>query len=108
MPKAVRGCLDQARPVDSCLELAGWAADLRRGEPAEEVRVYFGERLLYAGPPNAVRTDVAKAHGRPALERAGFALALPLEWFAGADPAAVRVFGVSRGGEASELVRSRR
>src|SRR5262249_59027760 len=98
---------DQLRRTDGCLEIAGWAADQKNGELPESILVYAGGRLLYAGRSNSIRADVALSLGNAALERAGFAFSLPLEWFGSLDDAAVRVFAVARDGVACELSRRR-
>jgi hypothetical protein len=103
VPKALGGCLDRVERVDGCLELAGWAADVKHGELPQSLLVLVNERLLYSGRPNAHRPDVGQATGNAGLAAAGFSFALPLEWFNAGDNPEVRLFALSRQGEATEL-----
>jgi hypothetical protein len=103
VPKALHGCLDRVERVDGCLELAGWAADVKRGELAKLLLIIVNQKLLYAGRPNAHRPDVGHATGNPGLAAAGFQFALPLEWFNGGDNPEIRLFALSKRGEATEL-----
>src|SRR5262249_15454381 len=107
VPRCLAGCVDEVRRADGCLEVAGWAADVKSREVAESILVFADGRLLYTGRPNAIRTDVAEKLGEPRLERAGFSFALPLEWLQGREDAPLRVFATSRRGEACELSRQR-
>ncbi len=102
-PRCLAGCLDQVRLVDGCVEFAGWSADVTRQALPESILIYVNDRLFYAGTANTPRADVAESMGIPALERAGFTFALPLEWFDRTSNPQVRIFALSRDGEACEL-----
>jgi hypothetical protein len=104
VPKALQGCLDRVERVDGCLEVAGWAADVKRGELPRSLLIFVNQKLLYSGRPNAHRPDVGQATGNAGLAAAGFNFALPLEWFNGSDNAEVRLFALSKQGEATELM----
>jgi hypothetical protein len=73
----VESYLDGASATDGGLELHGWAADVGNGRPADEILVFAGERLLYAGPPSVSRPDVAGFHKQPALETSGYRVTVP-------------------------------
>src|SRR5262249_22338738 len=108
VPRCLAGCVDEVRRVDGCLEVAGWAADVKDREPAKSILVFADGRLLYAGRPNAIRADVAQSYGEARLERAGFAFALPLEWLRGSENKGIRVFAVRHDRAACELSASQR
>src|SRR5215468_3817251 len=101
------GCVDQLRRTDGCLEIAGWAADVKNRELPESILVYVDGHLLYSGRPNTVRADVARTLNDASFERAGFAFSLPLEWLRGRDEPALRIFAEARDGTACELNRTR-
>jgi hypothetical protein len=102
-PRCLAGCLDQVRLVDGCVEFAGWSANVTRQILPDSILIYVNDRLFYAGKPNTPRADVAESTGIPALERAGFTFALPLEWFDRTSNPQVRIFALSPDGEACEL-----
>jgi hypothetical protein len=103
IPRCLAGCVDQVRMTDGCLEVAGWAVDVKNRELPAAILVFANGKLLHAGPPNTARADVAKSTGLEGLERSGFTFSLPLVWFQGRDDAEVRLFAVSRRGPACEL-----
>jgi len=71
------GFVDYGYLRGASLVLQGWAADAPAGVPASTVLVFADGRLVFAGPPNARRPDVAAALGHPALRRAGYVVLVP-------------------------------
>jgi hypothetical protein len=101
----VQGFVETAGTVgDRVVVAQGWAADTKRGKPAERVLLFAGVRLLADEPPSKPRPDLVKLHG-PGLRRSGFVLG-----GAGArgekppSPGSLRVIAVI-GDRASELRR---
>jgi hypothetical protein len=81
------------------LVLRGWAADVATGAPARTILVFADGALLFAGPPNVPRPDVAAALGKPALRGAGYSVLVPV--------AAVRSGGARRDVRIFSLVGTR-
>jgi hypothetical protein len=73
-PGAVQGYIETTGTVgDRVVVVQGWAADTKRGQPAERVLLFAGGRLLADGPPTKPRSDLVRLHG-PAVRRSGFVI----------------------------------
>jgi hypothetical protein len=85
------------------LVLQGWAADVVAGAPARTILVFADGALLFAGPPNVPRPDVAAALRKPGLRGAGYSLLVPVADVRDADARRdVRIFSLV-GGRALEV-----
>ena len=56
----------------------GWAADLVENQPASDVLIFKGEKLVWHVAPNYKREDVVKAFNRPTLLHSGYRAVVPL------------------------------
>jgi hypothetical protein len=98
------GFVDYAYVRRGSLVLQGWAADEAAGVPAETILVFADGRLVFAGPPNVPRQDVADALGKPGLRRAGYVVRVPLAAVRDGDARRdVRIFSIV-GDRALEVV----
>jgi hypothetical protein len=89
------GFLDYAYQQGPSLVVRGWGADAAAGVPASLILVYADGKLVFAGPPNTARPDVAAALGHRRLRRAGFTLLVPARAVRAGDRRRhVRVFSV--------------
>jgi hypothetical protein len=90
------GFIDFAYPRRDALVLRGWAGDSTTGIPARLILVYADGRLVFAGPPNTRRPDVAQELGEPRLVRAGYTIVLPLrDLITGGRRRHLRVFSIA-------------
>jgi hypothetical protein len=81
--------------------LQGWAADADAVVPAERVVVVVNGKQVFAGAPNAGRTDLVSVFCKETVLRSGFRLNVPKELLKG-QSGAFRLFGIARG-RASEI-----
>jgi hypothetical protein len=88
------------------LAVEGWAGDPITGTPASEVVVTVGGQVVEQVAPSIERPDVANFLGKPGLATSGFSAGLPIPFLSNPSLGAVRVFGISTRGVASELVGS--
>jgi hypothetical protein len=89
------GFVDYAYVRGGSLVLQGWAADVATGAPARSILVFAAGRLVFAGPPNVARPDVAASLGKPSLRGAGYALLVPVARVRGDGVRrAVRIFSI--------------
>jgi hypothetical protein len=73
----VVGYVDAAVPNGRYIDLNGWGARADLSAPADTfVAVARGKSV--AVPPSVDRPDVAEGYDKPALERSGFGLSVPL------------------------------
>ena len=94
------GFVDYAYVRRDSLVLQGWAG--ASGRPATTILVFADGKLVFAGPPNTSRPDVATQLRKPALAHAGYQLILPLsEVRTKTGRRSIRVFAVV-GGRAYE------
>lgn len=98
---AVDGWLDEVDRRGELLQLGGWAADVDAGEPARHVVLFRNGEFLYAARPDFERTDVLQFFNNQGLRETGFKITLPAELIDEGD--VLRVFAISRKGQASEL-----
>jgi hypothetical protein len=97
------GFVDYGYVRGGSLVLQGWAADVAAGVPAHQILVFADGRLVFAGPPNVPRPDVADALGKPRLAGAGYRVLVPVSAVReGAVRRDVRIFSVV-GGRALEV-----
>jgi hypothetical protein len=97
------GFLDYAYEQRTSLVLRGWSGDAAAGVPSSLILVYADGKLVFAGPPNRARPEVAAALGHPELRQSGFAVLVPLrDVRVGLHRRRVRVFSLA-GGRALEV-----
>ena len=72
------GYLDRLIVEEGMLVFEGWAADLIENQPASNVLIFKGEKLLWQTTPTYSREDVVKALNRPTLFRSGYRAIVPL------------------------------
>ena len=99
-PRSLEGYVEGCKAEEQHVTCSGWAADVDRRRAVEAIVVLAAgnlRRISLSGDP---RADVADSFGLPELLHVGFAVELPLEFFAAAD--APRFFGVSEN-QAAEL-----
>lgn len=63
---------------EGMLVFEGWAADLVENQPASDVLIFKGEKLVWQVAPTYKREDVVKAFNRPMLLRSGYRAIVPL------------------------------
>ena len=84
----------------------GWAGDLGTGNPAPEVVVTMGGKVVASAAPSLGRPAEAAVVGKPGFATSGYRLAATVSEQLLSNPngmASLRVFGVSSQGVASEL-----
>lgn len=101
-PGKVDGWADHLKKSEFLLEISGWAAETEPKVPAAEILIFADGKFIHAGSPNAEREDVSKVLGAPGLVGSGYRFRIPLKTW-GKAHSSVRVFGVTRDGQASEL-----
>jgi hypothetical protein len=89
---AVAGRVEQVVAHGGAAAVAGWAADVGAGVPAEKVLVFSHGRLLGWAHPATGRSDVAALYKNPGVTYSGFSVSV-----AAADAGALTVVAISRG-----------
>jgi hypothetical protein len=87
----------------------GWAGDLATGQAASQVVLTAAGKVIGSVVPSIDRPDVAAVYGQPGLETSGYRLFISVPDSVLSDPSAsqsLRIYGVSAGGVATELVGS--
>ncbi|MFD1623572.1 hypothetical protein [Azospirillum griseum] len=84
--------LEESR--DGRRSLVGWAADAVNREPAANLLVVIGGRVVAVGGTGAARPDVAKALDNPSLADSGFILPVPVDALSTGER--IHVFALSR------------
>jgi len=72
------GYLDWLTLKDDMLVFEGWAVDLVESEPASDILIFQGEKLVWQVAPTYIRDGVAKVFDRPTLARSGYRAIVPL------------------------------
>lgn len=102
-PGAVQGFVDHVDRYERTVMFSGWAAELR-STPKRVVDTLIvtvnGRCAFYGRHSGNYRPDIERHHGLP---QAGYKLSLSARLLAEDDDLIVRVFGVSKNGNASEL-----
>ncbi len=98
-----RGLVERLSWSRGFLDVAGWAGEPDSGEPASGIVVVNAGQVIYWGPSDSEREDVAVATGRRSLMRSGFDLHLPVQ--ERVEQGAIRVFAFFKSGSANELRR---
>ncbi len=75
--KYLAGNLDRVTLLGEDLVVEGWAADLEKNQPAEEVFIFGGGQLVARTALGVSRQDVAEAHQEKALVYSGFSIKIP-------------------------------
>jgi hypothetical protein len=73
------GYLDWLNLNEETLIFSGWAADLVESQPASDILIFKGEKLMWQVGPNYRRDDVAKALNQPTLLHSGYRMSVPLK-----------------------------
>ena len=92
-----------AGPARDRVSIVGWAADAATELPAREVIVTVDGKVVARTKPNVVRPDLLDFGLPKGFKRSGFEIGVKpgSDWAAGK----LRVYGVARSGEVSQLVR---
>ena len=99
------GYLDAVVVSGDFVEARGWAVDVKNLELPKAILVFANGELRYAGHTGSVaRPEIAAHFGKAALQEAGFSYTFPLQLSDGGNNLEVRVFAVSKGGVAAELI----
>ena len=80
----------------------GWAADLVESQPASDILIFKGEKLVWQFEPAYEREDVAKALDRPTLLRSGYRTIVPLKVLK-SHPGDISVIAISKDKRAFRL-----
>ncbi len=59
--------------------MEGWAADLEKNQPAEEVFIFTDGKLTASAEVGISRQDVVEAHQQKALFHSGFRIKIPVK-----------------------------
>ena len=100
---SLQGWVDHAEIRDGCLEVAGWAADVKQAQIPQEIWIYVNGEFFHTGQLNSARPDVAEHFGNSAFQQSGFHYSVPLAQFRESSSLTLRVFAVSQEGRISEL-----
>ena len=77
--KYLTGNLDRVTLSGDAFVVEGWAADLEKNQPAEEVFIFAGGKLVASVELGISRQDVVEAHQQKALFHSGFRIKIPLK-----------------------------
>ena len=77
--KYLTGNLDRVTLSGEALVVEGWAADLEKNQPAEEVFIFAGGKQVSSVELGISRQDVVEAHQQKALLHSGFSIKIPLK-----------------------------
>ncbi|MEE8423304.1 MAG: sulfatase-like hydrolase/transferase, partial [Thermodesulfobacteriota bacterium] len=103
IPDALQGHLDAVNIKTDYVQVSGWAADIKNSQIPEAIVIFVNGEYFYSALCNAERPDLVNAFGNLALRWAGFKYPFPIGMFKNINPSEMRVFAVSKRGEASEL-----
>ena len=103
MPSELEGWVDLAQVKTGQLELAGWAADVKRAQIPQEIWIYINGEFFHSGELAIDRPDVSEHFGNPVFQQSGFHYTLPLDQLRKSPSLTLRVFAVSEEGRVSEL-----
>jgi hypothetical protein len=99
---AVAGSVDHLTVTPEGTRIAGWAAYVAHGAPAEKLALILGDRVMFVTSPHVERPDVVEVLEKPEILECGFDFILPEALLPAARASQGRLFAVSRG-TASEL-----
>jgi len=74
----MNGYSDKITLQDNMFTFWGWAADLVDNQPASDILVFKGEKLVWQVAPSRKRNGVVKKYGHPELLRSGYHTIVPL------------------------------
>lgn len=89
--------------TENVLQLAGWAADLENGIPAEQVVIFIDGEFYSSLVPERTSNSVGKRYDNPALDNCGFRIPVPISSPQHAEAMQVRIFALSIEKRVSEL-----
>ena len=69
--------IDRSNVTGGQLQVKGWSADTQEKVLPSEILVFFGDELVYHGPPNLERSDVPEWFDSENLAMSGFDVAIP-------------------------------
>jgi hypothetical protein len=85
------------------VSVGGWAIDPGAKSPAAKVVATLEGRVVAEATPSGSRMDVASYLRNEGYLRSGFVVGIPLRTLGGAAVSALRIYAISRSGEAAEL-----
>jgi hypothetical protein len=91
------------RELSRQLSVSGWAVDRDAGSPAVNVVAAVGGKIVAQAAPSTDRPDIMRRLRDRAYLASGFVLEVPPGSIPGARVQAVRIYGLSRSGKATEL-----
>jgi hypothetical protein len=103
VPNALKGFLDVANLEGDHVSFHGWAADVKNSQLPQAIVLFVNRKFLFEGFVDIRRDGVAENYGKH-LHESGFEYLLPSELFVNKTDVEVRVFAVSKKGQASELI----
>ncbi|WNM59890.1 sulfatase-like hydrolase/transferase [Candidatus Nitrospira allomarina] len=77
--KHLTGNLDRVLLSGESIVVEGWAADLEKNQPAEEVFIFTNGKLTASTEVGISRQDVVEAHQQKALFHSGFRIKIPID-----------------------------
>ncbi|WNM62058.1 sulfatase-like hydrolase/transferase [Candidatus Nitrospira neomarina] len=77
--KHLTGNLDRVLLSGESIVVEGWAADLEKNQPAEEVFIFTDGKLMASTEVGISRQDVVEAHQQKALFHSGFRIKIPVD-----------------------------
>lgn len=77
--KHLTGNLDRVLLSEESIVVEGWAADLEKNQPAEEVFIFTNEKLTARAEVGISRQDVVEAHQQKSLFHSGFRIKIPVK-----------------------------
>ncbi|MGB5054811.1 MAG: sulfatase-like hydrolase/transferase [Nitrospirales bacterium] len=77
--KHLTGNLDRVILSGESFVMEGWAADLEKNQPAEEVFIFADGKLTASAEVGISRQDVVEAHQQKALFHSGFRIKVPVK-----------------------------
>jgi len=102
-PKERFGHVDMLRLEGGSLAVSGWSVDSIRKKSTDTVAIFSGEEFVCATNPSGTRPDVARHFESPDAVLSGFSIVCPLQ-DADVDRSQLKIFGISKSGEAGELL----
>ncbi|GJL60237.1 MAG: hypothetical protein NPIRA03_30940 [Nitrospirales bacterium] len=100
--KHLVGNLDRVLLSGESFVVEGWAADLEKNQPAEEVFIFADGKLTASAEVGISRHDVVEAHQRKALFHSGFRIKVPMK-FLNPYPRDIKLIVISLGDRAWEF-----
>jgi len=100
---AIGGYLEVVDVKSDYVQVSGWAVDVKNSQLPEAIVIFINGKYFYSALSNTERPDLVNAFGNPALKWAGFKYLFSIGMLKNINPSEMRVFAMSKRGEASEL-----